>query len=146
MEPKSPAFGRIIWTDYTTCLAAIFILFSAAALLYDQFVQSLSFSKELPYITAAICVVGIPVITWRLRPIASAFEYGWEVEGDVLDISFFRDRGRVSYIYTVQGERFQTSNAIMKNRTTRSLQSGQKVKIVVNRDNPKIAFIRDIYS
>jgi uncharacterized protein DUF3592 len=146
MEPKSPAFGRIIWTDYTTCLATIFILFSGAALLYDQFVQSLSFSKELPYITAAICVVGIPVITWRLRLIASAFEYGWEVEGDVLDISFFRDRGRVSYIYTVQGERFQSSNAIMKNRITRSLQSGQKVKIVVNRDNPKIAFIRDIYS
>src|SRR4026208_1119098 len=99
MEPKRPKFGRIIWTDYATFLATIFILISVAALIYDRFIQSLSFSKELPYITAAICVVGIPVITWRLRLIASAFEHGWEVEGDILDISFFRDRGRVSYIY-----------------------------------------------
>ena len=146
MEPKSPKFGRIIWTDYATFLATIFILLSVAALIYDRFIQSLSFSKELPYITAAICVVGIPVITWRLRLIVSAFEYGWEVEGDILDISFFRDRGRVSYIYTVQGVRYQSGNAIMRNRVTRALQPGQKVVIVVNRDNPKNAFIRDIYS
>lgn len=82
---------------------------------------------------------------WRIRLISSAFEFGWEVEGDIVGIVFFRDRGSVTYIYTVQGERYQTSNAVMKHRITKSLQRGQRAVIMANRDNPKIAFIRDIY-
>ena len=63
-----------------------------------------------------------------------------------IKLGFFRDRGRATYIYTVQGQRYQTSNAILRNRRTRSLQRGQKAKIVANRENPKAAFLRDIYT
>lgn len=146
MSEKKPALRKIFSTDYATFLATMFIVIAAGAFLFDRLVEPLTVSQELPYITAFVGVVGIPVIVWRIRLISSTFEYGWEVNGDIVDIGFFRDRGKVSYIYTVQGQRYQASNAMLKNRTTRSLQSGQKVKIVANRDNPKVAFIRDIYT
>jgi hypothetical protein len=69
-----------------------------------------------------------------------------EVEGDVVSVSFFRDRGSATYIYTVNGERYKSSNAIMRHRITTQLRQGQKVTIVVNKDNPKTAFIRDLYT
>lgn len=146
MLEKRPALRRIFSTDYATFLATIFIVIAAGAFLLDRLVEPLTVSQELPYIAAVVGAIGIPVIVWRIRLISSAFEYGWEVDGDILDIGFFRDRGRITYIYTVQGQRYQASNAILRNRTTRSLQRGQKVKVMANRDSPKIAFIRDIYS
>jgi hypothetical protein len=146
METKGPSIGRIFWTDYTTFILAISILLSGGFYLFDRFIQPIALSDELPYIVAFACLIGIPVITWRIRLITSAFEYGWEVEGDILDVGFFRDRGRVTYVYTVLGERYQSSNAIMKHRITKSLQRGQKAIVVANRDNPKVAFLRDLYT
>jgi len=145
MLEKRPAIRRIFATDYATFLATIFIVIATGAFLFDRLVEPLTISQVLPYIAAVVDAIGIPVIVWRIRLISSAFEHGWEVEGDILDIGFFRDRGRVTYIYTVEGQRYQTSNAILRNRTTRSLQRGQKVKVMANRDNPKIAFIRSLY-
>ena len=146
MDTKGPAIGRIIWTDYTTFLATLSIVIILGVFLYDRFIQRLGISQELPYFLGGIVIVAIPVILWRIRLIASTFEFGWDVEDNILDVSFFRDRGRVTYTYTVQGERYQSGNAIMKNKSTRLLQSGQKVTIVAQRDNPKVAFIRELYS
>ena len=146
MLEKRPAVQRIFSTDYATFLATMFIVIAAGAFLFDRLVEPLTISQELPYFAAIACVVGVPIIVWRIRLITSAFEYGWDVDGDILEIGFFRGRGRVTYIYTVQGQRYQTSNAILRSRVTRSLQRGQKVKIVANRENPKVAFIRSIYA
>lgn len=145
MDETKPSIARIFWTDYLTALSAIAILIAVGFFLFDQFVQSLALSREFPFFVGAVCVIGIAIIIWRIRLISSAFEFGWSVEGDIVAVSFFRDRGLVSYIYTVQGERYQARNAVMKHRITKSLYRGQKVVIMANRDNPKIAFIRDIY-
>jgi hypothetical protein len=145
MDDKKPSIERIFFTDYITTVSAISIGISLAAFLIDRFIRSIGLGDQFPLFVGLICVIGIAAIIWRIRLITSAFEFGWEVEGDIVGISFFRDRGSVTYIYTIQGERFQTSNAIMKHRLTKSLARGQKVVIMANRDNPKVAFIRDIY-
>lgn len=145
MDDKKPSIERIFFTDYITTVSAISIVIAVVAYLFDRFIQSLGLGNQFPLIVGVVCVIGVAAIVWRIRLISSAFEFGWEVEGDIVGISFFRDRGSVSYIYTIQGERYQTSNAIMKHRLTKSLQQGQKVVIMANKDNPKVAFLRDIY-
>ena len=146
MEPRAPSFIKIIWTDYAAFLAAIAIVVTGGMLVFDQLTQQLGMGTTLIYMTAAAGLIGIPIILWRVRLISSVFEFGWEAEANITDIGFFRDRGRVTYIFTVQGERYQVSNAIMKTRFTKSLQRGQKIIVVAQRDNPKTAFIRDMYS
>jgi hypothetical protein len=145
MDSKKPSIKRIFWTDYLTAVSAIAILMFVGLFLFDRFIQPVALTQELPFIVGAACIAGIALIVWRIRRITSAFEFGWEVEGDIASVAFFRDRGSVTYIYTVQGERYKASNAVMRHRVTRGLQQGQKVIIMVNKDNPKIAFIRDIY-
>jgi hypothetical protein len=73
------------------------------------------------------------------------FEDGTEAKGVVTGLSFFRGRGRVQYSYTVHGEKQTSDNAINKNGRTRKLKVGQKVTVLVDRNNPKRAFIREIY-
>lgn len=145
MDDKKLSIERVFFTDYITSLSTIAILITVGFFLYDRFIKPSAFTEEMPFILALVSIAGIAAIVWRIRLIASAFEYGWEIEGDIVGVSFFRDRGRITYIYTIQGERYQSSNAVMQHRLTKALQRGQKVVIMANRDNPKIAFIRDIY-
>lgn len=145
MDDKKLSIARVFFTDYITSLSAIALVITAGFFVYDRFIMPTALTQEMPFILAFIGVIGMAAIVWRIRLISSAFEYGWEVEGDIVEVSFFRDRGRVAYIYTIQGERYQSSNAVMQHRLTKALHRGQKVIIMVNKDNPKIAFIRDIY-
>jgi hypothetical protein len=146
MEPKAPSFIKIIWNDYNSFLALTAIIVASGMLTFDQLSHKLGMGISLFYMTAIVFLIGIPVIFWRVRLISSAFEFGWEAEADITNISFFRDRGKVTYVFTIQGERYQVSNAIMKTKFTRSLQRGQKVIVIAQRDNPRMAFIRDMYS
>jgi hypothetical protein len=147
MDTKAPSLRKIITTDYAAFVSLISILVAVGILAYDFLTgNDLHFTNQWLYITVAVGVIAVSVILWRVRLITSVFEYGWEVEGDLADLSFFRDRGRVSYVYTVQGQRFRSSNAISRNRFTRALQRGQKVMVIVHRDNPKVAFLHDLYA
>lgn len=146
MDNKKLSIERVFFTDYITSLSAIAVVIAVGFFLYDRFIIATALTQEMPFILAAVGIVGIGAMVWRIRLISSAFEFGWEVEGDIVGVSFFRDRGRVTYIYTIQGERYQSSNAVMQHRLTKALHQGQKVIIMANRDNPKVAFIRDIYT
>ena len=105
--------------------------------------------EERPTLTLPLAIVaaviGVPVLVRRYQTISSVFEDGTEAQGTVTSLSFFRGRGRVQYSYTFQGEKQSSDNAINKNGRTRKLRVGQKVTVLVDRNNPKQAFIRDIY-
>jgi hypothetical protein len=90
-------------------------------------------------------VVAIVILAWRIRLFYSIFDGGIEAPATISNIMFFRDRGRVDYIYTIQGEKFSSGNAIHKVKQTRSLQVGEQVIVMVDRNNLKRAFIRDLY-
>ncbi|HEX9838566.1 MAG TPA: DUF3592 domain-containing protein, partial [Anaerolineales bacterium] len=81
----------------------------------------------------------------RYRTISSVFEDGTEAKGVVTGLSFFRGRGRVQYSYTFQGEKQTSDNAINKNGRTRKLRVGEAVTVIVDPNDPKRAFIREIY-
>jgi hypothetical protein len=136
---------RIFWTDHTTATSTIAVVVAWGFYLFDKFIQKLLAENNLLYIALPITLVGISLMIWRIRLIKSAFEDGREVTGIIETVSFYRDRGRISYIYSFDGNRYRSVNSVMKHRITSGLQQGQEVAIMANNDNPKIAFIRDIY-
>lgn len=118
MENKKPSIERILWTDYFASVSVISILAIWGFFLFFKFIKPDQLSESLLYVSIIVTLVGSAVFTWRVRLITSAFEEGVEVEGDVVSVSFFRDRGNATYIYTVNGERYKSSNAIMRHRIT----------------------------
>jgi hypothetical protein len=90
-------------------------------------------------------VIGVPLAIWRIRSIQRLFSKSVEVVGQITDVSFHRDRGRVEYSYTYQGQAYSGGNAIMKTGKTQKLRSGNEVVLLVNPDDPRRALIRDLY-
>ncbi|MBI5294334.1 MAG: hypothetical protein HY869_02580 [Chloroflexi bacterium] len=145
MENNKPTLWRIFQTDYLTAVSGTFILVMWGFYLFFNFVQPGGLAAPLFYASIVVTVVGAIIVTWRIRLIRSTFEDGVEVEGAVVSVGFYRDRGHVAYAYEVNGERCQSSNAIMKERFTSQLKPGQKVTLIVSRDNPRNAFIKTMY-
>ena len=96
-------------------------------------------------LSIGVTLVGVPVLFQRYRTISSVFAGGTQTKGVVTFIRFVRGRGRVEYTYDFQGEKQTSTNAINRNSRTRSIRVGQAVKVFVDPDNPKRAFIQEIY-
>lgn len=145
MEEQKASIFSIIWTDYVSFLAALFPIIFWVFYFFFPLIDGKSLPASFLYIMVGISLLGITLLVWRTRLIMSTFADGISVDGNIIQVSFFRDRGRVTYIYEFQGERYQSSNAVMKTKRSKALAQGQATKIIVSRDNPKLAFIRDLY-
>ena len=144
MQGRSPSLPRVISTDYPSFLSVLFPIVFGGFSLYFFFTGNDALRLFLPLAIGA-ALVGVPVLVQRYGTISSVFENGTEAKGVVTGLSFFRGRGRVQYSYTFQGEKQTSDNAINKNGRTRKLRVGQTVTVLVDRNNPKQAFIREIY-
>ncbi len=102
--------------------------------------------SSLYIILTIISVVAfIPALIFRIKSFANHFINGFEVKGIITAINFRRDKGRVEYEYQVDGEVYNSSNSLMKNKFTKTLSEGQEINLVVARDNKKKAFIKEMY-
>lgn len=141
---RAPSPFRIIRIDYLASLGVLFpLVFWGLALVFLLFdPEAASFFR---FIAPPVTVVGLAVTLWRIRYITSVFVEGDEVPGIISGISFFRGRGRVEYVYTYQGRKYQASNAIHSTAVTGALACGQEITVMVDRFNPKRAFVRELY-
>lgn len=141
---RSPSLFRIIRVDYLASLGVIFPVvmwgFALAARFFDP--EAASFFLRL---APPVTVAGMAWVLWRVWRIRSVFVDGEETEGIIQSIGFFRGRGRVVYIYTYRGHKYQGRNAIQSTAATRALRPGQMVTVMVDPFNPKHAFLRELY-
>jgi hypothetical protein len=134
----------VISTDYPSFLSVLFPIVFGGFSIYFFFTRNDAFQLFL-LLAIGATVVGVPVLVQRYRVISSVFADGSEAKGVVTGLSFFRGRGRVEYSYTFKGEKQVSANAINKNSRTRKLRVGEAVTVIVDPNNPKRAFIQEIY-
>lgn len=144
MQPQKPSLSRILFGDYASLLSALFPLIFWTFTGYYFFVGDNS-AQFFMFLSAIITVIAVPFFLWRYRSISSVFEDGMESQGTITAISFFRGRGRVNYVYNFQGQEYGSGNTINRTKYTKDLRVGQQVSIFVDRENPKRAFIKQIY-
>jgi hypothetical protein len=143
MHPRRPTFLRVVQTDYTAFVSFLFpvVFWGFTAILFA--LQKLE--PIFGYVAAVISVLGILVFVWRYNTLTSVFEDGLETKGIVTGVFFFRDRGRLEYIYVIEGKKLKSGNAVNKTKRTQSFPQGTEVMLVVDRNNLKRAFIQDLY-
>ena len=144
MKSQNPSLFRVISTDYSSFLSVLFpIVFGGFSVYF--FIAGNNALQLFLFLAIGAIVLGVPYLVQRYRNISSVFADGIEAQGTVTNIFFFRGRGRAEYSYIVQGKKQTSSNAVNKNSRTRSLKVGQTVTVVVDRNDPKLAFIKEIY-
>jgi len=143
---RKPSLQKIIAVDYSAFLGYLF-----PVLMWGIYIVIIALGivktndPTLPILFATITFIALFILIWRIQIFKAVFNSGIETTAIINHISFFRDGGRVGYVYTYQGQEYTSSNAIQKGEETLALKLGEQVILVVDRNNPKRAFIRDLY-
>jgi hypothetical protein len=151
-----PSITQIIKNDYGALLAlllpvAMWGLYMATGYFGFSFGRSgrstVKAGDAPVFLVAALVatLIGVSFFIWRIRSFQSLFANSEEIIGWIVSVSFVKDRGRVEYTYTVQGQSYVSGNAIHKTRATEALIEGDEVALIVDRANPKRAVIKDLY-
>lgn len=90
-------------------------------------------------------LVFVSIGVWRIKQIKNIFSNGIEVTGKVLKITFYKDRGRLEYEYTLEDYSYRSNVGIHKTGEVIELQSGHPLKIIVHRDNSLKSVVADLY-
>ena len=144
MPNKKPSLFRIISIDYLSLLSVLFPVVFWIYSAYCFFTQDDSLQLFV-LLSIGLSVVGIPLLFWRYRLISAVFDDGVETQGTITGIRFFRGRGRVDYAYSFQGQKYVSGNSVNRTKSTRALRDGQQVTILIDRNDPKRAFVKEIY-
>jgi hypothetical protein len=149
---------RIIQSDYIAMVAALapaVLIAMYVAISYFGFFPGLrgrdpiQGSEGAPFFlygSIVALLVAVPVVMWRVKSIQDVFAKGVEIPGEITNVSFYRDRGRVEYTYSYQGQAYSGGNAVMKTGRTKALTPGEEVTLIVDQHEPRRAVIRDLYT
>ncbi len=94
----------------------------------------------------ATMTIGAVVLAARVGFVRSVYRKSVVVKGKV-DSLFFGGRGwgRITYSYTLDGQRYTARNLIVMNNVTTSFFPKQEVMVVVNPEKPRRAFVVELY-
>ncbi|HUE71078.1 MAG TPA: DUF3592 domain-containing protein [Pirellulaceae bacterium] len=105
-----------------------------------------------PQFIIGMCVVAVVLtlllffLLWRrIARIRNILATGPRTKAKVLGIGFFKDRGRIDFEYTHNGQQYATGTAVMKNQQTTSIAAGDEIEVALDPENPLKALIVHLY-
>ena len=158
MIERKYSIKKIISHDYATLLSLICFIVMAVLMAEIYFV-GYSFSRssfELIYINAeerfsyyyifgGLCLIGLIGFVLRISIIKSYFRNGIEAKGTIIELMYWRDRGRITFKYSMEGSEHIGNLAIHTTKATANLGRNDEVKVLVKQENHKKAIIMDIF-
>jgi hypothetical protein len=155
MEQKQPRALRIVSSDFVVMLSIVgpvvaWALYVAASLgwVFRPRYSHTRLSGGDPLflgIAVAATVVLVPLALYRMSSIRKVFAQGIRTTGTITSVEFFKDRGRAEYRFKLGSRQIQTGAPLHKTAQTSQLSVGQEVELAVDAQNPKRAFIVDLY-
>jgi hypothetical protein len=139
-----PSLGQIIQVDYSASLAFWFPVALWALLAFYKLTGRPPTAQTVK-ISIAVTIIGVVILAWRYLHYASVSKKAQVTPGTISGIATFLDGGKVKYTYTFQGETFVGSNAVHLTRKSRGLKVGDAVTLIVDRERPGRAFIKDLF-
>jgi len=92
-----------------------------------------------------VTVILFVLLARRIARIKATLVSGPRVKAKVLGIGFMKDRGRVEFEYTLEGQHYASGAAIMKNKQTTAISPGDEIEVAIDRADPTRAFVVDLY-
>ncbi len=149
---RGPSVSRIIWADYIAFISVIFpavIWIVCLAWIPDWRGEGPVIPAWMvPYVlvfSLFATLLGSLVLVRRVWLIKKIFQNGSVVSGRITFVSLRRDRGRLDYTYIFEDKTYKSGVSIHRNAQTKELRAGERIILLVDQNNPKRAFMRDLY-
>ncbi len=124
-------FLRVLKNYYWVQLAIVLIVVGGIGSVVIGFGLTET-DRSFVFVLIAFAVLGVLLLFVQLKKLANLFESGRKVMGTVTGSSFYKDRGSISYVYSVEGDEYKGRMAVGKNRETKSFQEGMSVNLLVD--------------
>lgn len=143
---RQPSLLKIVTIDYVAFIGWFYPVVMWGIYIIFLLLEKVKINDlPLPIIFALITVGALATLLWRIQVFKTVFSDGIETQGIINNVSFFRDRGRVDYVYSYQGQKHISGIAIHKVKQSLALKVGEQVVLMVDRNNTKRAFIKDLF-
>lgn len=130
-------------------LPSIFSAVSTAVIYIVEGHERSTLPKSIVIFSLLFCVFGIVIYLFPLlqkyRILLSVFKTGIEVKGEILEQYFIVSSGYITYQYNYDGQNYRCTDHVLRTRKTETLIPGQPVVLMLDRNNHKIAFVKEAY-
>lgn len=156
MKPK---LSRILSSDYIALLsliapiviALIYLLIMTGIIGYIPLRKFQNVADDPEAATVFLwmllgsLLVFMPLFGYRVADIFERFEHARPVDGQIVDVIRFRDRGKIVFTFAYGGMEYTVNNAVHFSKTAKALRPGQIVMIAVPPENPRKALLTELY-
>jgi hypothetical protein len=142
---STPSLTRVIWNDFSAFLSAAMGFFLILFGVWDLIIST-RVSPSFYWFYVGLPCAAFAFSLLRFLLIRVAFVDGHSIQGEISEVRFFRGRGKICYSYMVNGQKYLSGNRVQHTRETKKFRVGDPVTLMVDRNQPKRAFIRDLYS
>src|SRR5262249_10752570 len=146
--PRKPSIASLVFADYACLLCFLFPvvnwgMFAAAALgLWRSEPGEAEFkTRFLLCFAIGATVLCVPLLCWRIRNVRSLLQNGIPIPARIISAWFMRDRGRIDYEYTYEGQTYRGGMALVKSKRSGTLKEGQEITVLVHPVNPSRSIV-----
>jgi hypothetical protein len=132
---KFASLLRFIDVDYYAYLAVWFPLGFWLVMLFMVAIRSENLDRAL-YIGVGTTIIGLLILGWRYIAFSRLVAKGFQVNGAIHKLWYFRDRVRLTCTYTVQGQKYQSSQSLRLCRRVLALKPGDRIQLWVDKEKP----------
>lgn len=138
---------KMIKSDHWAFISFVYFLIFFGGFGYFFLTEGDIEIKSYSALVLMFLFIFVPLIGFvmRTRKIKSIFENGNKTTAIINNVSFFRWKGTVTYVFEYRNERYLVKNFIVKNGNTKELSTGQAVEIYHSVENPKSAVIEFLF-
>lgn len=141
---KYPSLFRVIQIDYYAYMSVLLPGGFWLIMVFMTTIQAANLDRAT-YVGIILTIFGLIALAWRYMQAARLLSSGKEVTGTIQRTWFFRDRARITCVYTFKGQKYQASQPARLNRRMMALKIGDRVRLVLDEKNPRRFLIRQLF-
>lgn len=147
MKINRPSFFQVIRGDAISSFFALGPIIEIATILYFYFSEGEIATTFLWYFVGTLILATV-VIFIRYRSITLIFEEGIEVSGVITEVYIptgdSQSSAHINFSYEFHGDKYQSRNSTSEKKAD-SLAVGQSIKVILDHNNPKRAFVKELF-
>jgi len=101
---------------------------------------------HVPALAATITAICIALLAWRVWRVCYLFRRGHEAEGVVTRLKIVRDRGRLEYAFSANGERIYAWFPVHRTQHVLRMREGTPVTVLYKETNPAFSIVRELFT
>lgn len=140
----TPSPVRIFWHDWPTLAAGMGIpIFWAVCIAFPLLARK---AVPLPVWLPIVASIALAlVVVWRIRRVQWLFAHGARTKGEIFDLKIAKDRGRLEFLFEVDGRRVRSWMPVHKTKAVLAMQPGRRVDVLYDAAAPRRAIVRALF-